>query len=442
MHLYETTERKLRAWNSVDALLDKHGPLQHGSVINVRDSGLIIDFYCAGQRSMLVKFGKVFASWIDQKCLWLDSRFPISWTNSYCPPSAESDKPDVQVLLRVHPDGPWLWHPGKLLMCNFVEVYEYVFVAVQLGGTTVHELVRLSQVRFPPSEDEMRRRIIQAGEFVMRTVDLPDGYWQFIYTPELTAAFCQLIDDMYHARCLLVFSNLIHYLQRTNGFAIPDKRHLLDSLIQAEYFAKHYVKCGRDYLRFWNPAHIKTNEETPLMQEERCFPLPRLLLVEIFQSLDTIGRQRCRRTCHRWEVILTSNEACRDVRVSFGRTDFTSRWLDHDLAPYAVYSCVLKHVTPATCAICFLDHDDGWQPNQDWRTGVLDCLQQVLGGVGRRIQRLVFFRFHIHVHGTSKPLMECFEEMTQNYDALASCCEKIIHKDVVLTSEHAESLNS
>ncbi|XP_055355603.1 uncharacterized protein LOC129600945 isoform X2 [Paramacrobiotus metropolitanus] len=168
----------------------------------------------------------------------------------------------------------------------------------------------------------------------------------------------------------------------------------------------------------------------PAAADGREIPLPPELLVEIFQSLDSVDRQRYRRVCYAWEPILMSATMCSDERVSFDHRVYSSRWLREDLAYYPVYNCVLKHLTPATRTVCCLDYDHTWSRTQDWGAGVMGCVQQMLDSAGRRIQSMIFCRRRIDTRYTGKSLEVYFKEMADGYRALASCCDKIIYKDV------------
>ncbi|XP_055329835.1 uncharacterized protein LOC129582348 [Paramacrobiotus metropolitanus] len=299
MHFYEIFRRTVSAWNAVDVLVDENGPLQHGSVINIVEDGVIVDFYCESQRSVLVAFGKTFlASSREKELSWSSVHFPEEWPCMDRRPPAGVAPPDVQVLLRVCPTGPWAWHPGKLLMHQFECADEYAFVEVQLGAVKVRELVNTVQVRFPLSVQEMQYWMLKPGDFVVRSIPLPAGYWQCI-TPSLSAAFSQETEEQLGARCICVHSERMVYLRSCGRTAISDSS-LASHLEKAKTYANNarYVSCGREYHYYWGSP--KSTLSGPLKTKRvkvsaAGIPIPRLLLVEIFQSLDTIERLRCRR---------------------------------------------------------------------------------------------------------------------------------------------------
>ncbi|XP_055344485.1 uncharacterized protein LOC129592465 [Paramacrobiotus metropolitanus] len=77
-------------------------------------------------------------------------------------------------------------------------------------------------------------------------------------------------------------------------------------------------------------------------RDENGFPLPAELLVEVFQTLDSIGRVRLRLVCQLWDTLLTTEGYFPDVRVSVhgcagsGAAHFAEDGL------YWVVACLLK----------------------------------------------------------------------------------------------------
>ncbi|XP_055357861.1 uncharacterized protein LOC129602748 [Paramacrobiotus metropolitanus] len=434
MHFYEINERKVTEWNSVYALMDENRPLQHGSVVNVVENGLIVDFHCPARRSVLVEFGKVFDAWFDKPSSWFwcgNPRFPHPWEDDYGPPPANADRLAVRVLLRARPEDPWVWYPGKLLIFGFEYGDDWMFVEVDMGGALRRELIHSSQMLYPMTDEELQRIVIKPGDFVTRCVNLPEGYWTSV-TPALSAALSQKIDDDLGGRCISVLSEKMLMMQHRTGRPITAD-HLAGCFEKAKTVSGLYVKCGREYRCSFHPPPLKTKRKKPLTTCGRGISLPLILLADIFQSLDTIGRLRCRRTCYAWDAILTSAEVCSEVRVSFDHAVFTTRWSSMDLTYYAVYNCILKHITPATRRICFLDYDKKNLYARDWGKPVIDCVRQVLSGTGRRIQRLVFCKRYINLHDEN--LAECFDEMVDSYRKLAAVCDKTVYRAVILEDE-------
>ncbi|XP_055355602.1 uncharacterized protein LOC129600945 isoform X1 [Paramacrobiotus metropolitanus] len=203
MHFFETSKRKVKAWNSVDVLVKEHGPLQHGSVIDVAENGLLIDFYFTAQRAVLVEFGKVFGSESDEESFSPDAKSPAPWSDRYCPPPAGADQPPVQALLRARPEGPWAWSPAKLLMFAIEHSSELFFVEVQLDGFVLRELVLRAQLRYQPSEQEMHRRVIKHHDFITRCVNSATG-----------AVLSRDLSEYFNARSITALSGYTAYLQR------------------------------------------------------------------------------------------------------------------------------------------------------------------------------------------------------------------------------------
>ncbi|XP_055355601.1 uncharacterized protein LOC129600944 [Paramacrobiotus metropolitanus] len=113
-------------------------------------------------------------------------------------------------------------------------------------------------------------------------------------------------------------------------------------------------------------------------------------------------------------------------------------WSRGFLTYYAVYSCLLKHLTPATRTILFLDDDPDWPETRDWSDGVTMCLQDLLGATGRRIHGMAFCRRLIDTRSPHTSLAERFEYRAKFFLGLASCCSRIVFKDVTWQEECKE----
>ncbi|XP_055353167.1 uncharacterized protein LOC129599058 isoform X2 [Paramacrobiotus metropolitanus] len=119
------------------------GRLQHGSVINVAEGGLIIDFDCPGQRLQFVVYEHIFQEMYEHVFQRSDGRFTALY---------EAGAP-VFVLLRRQLDKAWTWYVGTTVSLlgngNFPEA---ALVEVQRPHITVRELVPGQQISRPYTE--------------------------------------------------------------------------------------------------------------------------------------------------------------------------------------------------------------------------------------------------------------------------------------------------
>ncbi|XP_055328341.1 uncharacterized protein LOC129581354 [Paramacrobiotus metropolitanus] len=165
--------------------------------------------------------------------------------------------------------------------------------------------------------------------------------------------------------------------------------------------------------------------------------LPVVLLKEVFQSLDTVDRQRCRRTCPLWEALFTSTELCQEVRAMQQppHSSFPEQWNSR----YALYCCVFKLITPATRIIFINVAETNYTShcNPDFAEELLDVIAAVLNGAGMHIDRLI-------IHQRSIRLETAYRGGQFNWSAqsaeiaavtakLLSCCGRVIWKDYVFT---------
>ncbi|XP_055354694.1 uncharacterized protein LOC129600254 [Paramacrobiotus metropolitanus] len=308
------------AWNAVNVLVD--GLLQHGKIVNLAEGGLIIDFECQTQRSQFVAYGPVFRCDVP----------PCHW-----PPHE-----NVQVLLRQHPDAPWIWYPGKSFPLDNYYFVEAAFVQVQLPHGTVEEMVGWDQVRSAlryRSSEDLRR--VEPNDFVIRACPLPVTYWSDA-NPQLEEILKSAVNRRYRVLCTAVLSQTLLYLQGQYGTALTSEQ------LQGEYdLAKQEQATGGSL-----PAHPLTDceldtasKKREVAEELRCLPLPTELLLEVFQALDSIGRIRCRRVCHVWNSILINAAFFPDVRVS-GQAGYYEKDGSRSGA-YWMLACLLKCLTSA-----------------------------------------------------------------------------------------------
>ncbi|XP_055350994.1 uncharacterized protein LOC129597439 isoform X1 [Paramacrobiotus metropolitanus] len=112
------------------------------------------------------------------------------------------------------------------------------------------------------------------------------------------------------------------------------------------------------------------------------------MLKEIFRSLDTVDRQRCRRTCQLWETLLTSAELCTEVRVSRQRPSQRIQW-DGD---YLVYACFFKHIMANTFtnSLCNIPGTEDAKGDMGGLDAAMEQLvKEVSNDMGIRMERFI-----------------------------------------------------
>ncbi|XP_055353177.1 uncharacterized protein LOC129599065 [Paramacrobiotus metropolitanus] len=306
------------AWNAVDVLVD--GLLQHGRVVNVAEGGLIVDFGSAARRAEFVQYGNIFHA----KC-------------------RDSWKDDVLVLLRSHPNDVWKWYPGKVVSLGDYDNYDGAeCVDVQLPHGTVRELVREAQLRLPPTDKDLAgAEHVKPGDFIIRSCQLPGANWSGM----LGEIFkCQLNASIHNAVCTSLQAGSFLYLQRPTDRLLKtkDMKPLYDSA-----WKENDRGCSLS-TQEWIRRHgtLSTPQEKRTSGKGRSLPLPVALLVEVFQSLDSIERIRCRRVCSLWNHLLTTETNFPDVRVDGRQASFyNAEFNGADV--YWVVSCLLKCLNSA-----------------------------------------------------------------------------------------------
>ncbi|XP_055353114.1 uncharacterized protein LOC129599020 [Paramacrobiotus metropolitanus] len=427
-HLYENGERSVYAWNAVDVEVD--GLLQHGHVIDIQDADgrepqLIVNFGSPAHESVLVKYGKVF----DCSSRSADER------STYGRPSQNVQRPKkrqhtgngtlldcfmldcapaVQALLCERSDQPWRWFPAKLLLVRVEALKNFALVDITLAGQPIRELLPYSQIRQPPSAEDLRRRRLQPGDFFITLNSLDDRY--------LTAEPSRIAlpsRQEGQQECRLVA--YLRYKKRRRGMpALNDKSVYCDAgLDNLNQDFQDDFDCG-----------MYTDREHGLF-------LPVVLLMEVFQSLDVIYRQRCRRTCRLWEDILSSPQLLQVFCVALPMPGSPST-ADYRMDTYVTCNCIVKQITPAVRAVCLRDHR---YDHRDFE-GLFDSLtpagqaikftQQILESSDFHIQRLVLHQHTTPMLNQEYNLEEYLDDLAQLYSGLESCCDCIVWKDCQL----------
>ncbi|XP_055330417.1 uncharacterized protein LOC129582827 [Paramacrobiotus metropolitanus] len=300
MLVYGNDYAAVYAWNAVDVLVD--GMLQHGRVINVVDKGLIVDFGCRTQRTQFIEYGRIFLTIQPASCM-------------------ETHPGDnVQVLMRASPDVPWKWFAGRRVPtdCSFDSCY---IVKVQLPHGVVQELLPWQQMRRPPSDTELASHRVRAKEFEIRSCPLP-AVWSDA-SPALQSTCRWHLQRVRLVWCTKVLRSTLLYVQH------PQNDPLQPQELEAVYkdalkdHAESNILLGRVTIQ---PAKTKRMDS---VSDEIRLSVPSELLVEIFLSLNSICRVRCRRICALWDHLLTTEAYFPDVRVSCRPEESPSSWMKH-----------------------------------------------------------------------------------------------------------------
>ncbi|XP_055355574.1 uncharacterized protein LOC129600925 [Paramacrobiotus metropolitanus] len=391
MHLYEDTGRLVYAWNAVD--VEMKGGLQHGHVIGLDENDnapprLLVDFGCPTQPAVLVPYGKIW------ECS--SRRFTVLNKGTA-----------VEALLH---DGPhWKWYPGKLLKPRFDDLEEMVLVEVLVDGQQRRELLPWLQVRGACAEAG-RPGQIEAGHFVLQTCSVPDGYW--ILERSVAAWLLREVERMHQLRFVQVLSQTMLYLRCRRDMTWGGENMVAIEFERNRNFYNEPLKNAG------TSADAEPKRKTPVSVGEKHLALPLEVLKEIFLSLDTVDRVRCRRTCQLWTRLLTADDVGSEVRVALPE--------DRVRDVYALYACIAKSITPATRTISL--RESGM-----YREEVFDVAQNLLNDAGIRIHRFIVHRRSSSLEESAVTLPALSSEMTAGWTELLPYCQRLIVKDFALT---------
>ncbi|XP_055330357.1 uncharacterized protein LOC129582772 isoform X2 [Paramacrobiotus metropolitanus] len=190
-----------------------------------------------------------------------------------------------------------------------------------------------------------------------------------------------------------------------------------------------------------------TDEAQSSTTEQCSLSLPLVLLTEIFLSLDTIDRKRCRRVCNLWDEILTSASVSQIIHISFEQPSFTARLKSCRSVDYVAYGCIFKHITAATRTLCLRNWEeisnDGiieMEPERRLTTGkMMVCVKEALEDIGARLDRLIVHRLSISSARFSPILLTYFGSVADLYFSLATCCNRVIWKNFSLSCHYGLS---
>ncbi|XP_055330755.1 uncharacterized protein LOC129583074 [Paramacrobiotus metropolitanus] len=382
-------------WNAVDVRGDDE-LLQHGDIINVVEGGLIIDFHCANQRARFIEYTRTFLC-------------------PFMPRKIEAEKEDLQVVLRRYPDGAWIWYPARTPVHGRFKCADAELMEIQLTEGTVRQLVPVGQIRAAPSPTNLKWHCVPKGAFVVRSCSLPAAYW-LRGSQLLGEIFKRKLSQHYKVWCTSLLSQTVLYLQRATDSPLTSEQ------VESMYYdAKMAVAYGTSFdvklLQLqWEREATKPRKVSG--NRNRSLPLPVELLVEVFQSLDSIERIRCHRVCSLWDRILAIEANFPDVRVSIGHPDYGMlNWASRGI--YGAALCLLKCLSRRTKMVIIMRCDD-----------CFDSLAQLIASIlaPDTVPTLVFYQCWWRdddsvgdiVNGIVEELVEC------------SVCERFVWKDCVI----------
>ncbi|XP_055353821.1 uncharacterized protein LOC129599557 isoform X2 [Paramacrobiotus metropolitanus] len=406
-NLYEDDHRSVDAWNAVDVEVD--GMLQHGHVIDIQDSDplcLIVDFGCPSQQSVSVEYGRAFGC----SSVPADER-PKVRKKKRAPELTEY--PDMQALLRACPDQPWIWYPARIIIPRLIGLANFVIVEATLAGQVIREILPRVQIRPSPSASELRSRIIQLGHFFITLNSLGDRYLTVVTDKPIPS------DQGREGEQQCVLIAYLRYMQRRRNNLAKTR----NAAVTGEF------------------CHVSETDDgmgTMSGAWERGLLLPVVLLAEVFQSMDSIHRQQCRRVCRLWGDIIISPLVAQHFTVALPTPVSNSADYGRDRnVNYVTYSCILKQITSATRTICLRDNDYNRhevvaQLDSDTLAGqTMQYIQQILQNAGIRINRLVLYRRSMQMNRRYS-LAANIDDTVELYSSLASCCDHIIWKECQL----------
>ncbi|XP_055336685.1 uncharacterized protein LOC129587113 isoform X2 [Paramacrobiotus metropolitanus] len=249
-------------------------------------------------------------------------------------------------------------------------------VVVQWSDAAVTtELIPYCQIRRVPSPEDLQERRVGPDCFVSRECRLPRGYWSA--PPGATRMLWQKFSREFNACCIAVRSEF-HILpapRLTGVFTRPIADCECEGSPEGEWDGYRFVPTLK---------RVKA-PRTEVSQAGRGIPLPREILAEIFQSLDTIERGE----------------------------------------QFLLAGCVLKYATPATNTIILEELSELACWSRDMY-GLLAILLQ-----DRRIRTLVLSRCDFCDHYSDAH--DYLDWVNGKLSRLAATCRVVVWQDCQLT---------
>ncbi|XP_055356654.1 uncharacterized protein LOC129601787 [Paramacrobiotus metropolitanus] len=302
-----------------------------------------------------------------------------------------------------------------------------------VDGQRFREVLPAKQIRLLSLEMDAERECLQPDQFVIGTFKVPNGYWSL--KRSLSALILRQIEEKFQLRFISVLSQNIQFLWRSEEHSLAD----IERVVGIEFRnSKNYRKALYETNEDLEAAETELKRKKQLSTGPAGLALPLELLKEVFQSLDNIHRQRCRRTCQQWEAIIASPEVCRNVVVARYEAISSLRWEWNE--DYALYNCVFKHIVPGTRTVCIRDTlvgEDhyGFLEGKSRARGYMDVIKNALDNAGIHVERLVVHQQCLSIGNPYNKLnlRAVFAVMAEQNLRLASCCDRMILKDYELT---------
>ncbi|XP_055342453.1 uncharacterized protein LOC129591001 [Paramacrobiotus metropolitanus] len=413
----------------MDVLIN--GALQHGVVIGLAtmgngSQGVLVDFDCPQRHCEFVEYGNIFSG---------SNGSPESWKHWKNPAWVESHP--LQALLRIGRDRAWTWWPVKLAFPEDPQLgqpscgdAECGLVEVQWGDAVTKELIPFRQIRGVPSPQDLQGRRVGPDHFVSRECRLPKGYWWA--SSGATRLLWQKLSGQCSACCIAVRTECFAYFQRSDRQPIPpvDLDWTLDYIVRHQSGDRSDNEERREssWDRFVPPVRKVRAPPTDEHRTSLGIPLPREVLAEIFQSLDSIERVRKRRVCGLWDAMLEPNAIGKHLWISCRHPFHQHRRLEAEQFVLAV--CMLKCAIPATDTIILEDSKELAYFSRDVFGLLSDLLQD------QRITTLVLSRCVF-----SDNDFEYEDYMEKDYldwindrlSAMAASCSVVVWRDCPLT---------
>ncbi|XP_055335060.1 uncharacterized protein LOC129586082 isoform X2 [Paramacrobiotus metropolitanus] len=322
-----------------------------------------------------------------------------------------------------------------------------------LVGHCVRVLLPSSQIRQRLTAEALQLRTVQPGDFQIRTCRSPVNDWhsrQLLLFPGSNWGDLPRKPPSPHSRLLSNIRGKMFYLQRITDPPLSNRD-------AASLLRTRSVGFRSNTRRLDSPwAHVSVNlADGP----DFCsFPALPELLTETFQSLDTVERQHCRRTCYLWEEILTSDAMSKNVHISLQQPGFGARVVSCRSADYAMYACIFLNITSATRTICLLPPEinrkaetvqtsrgdpplnlnEGMELEHSLSVGkAMIAVKEALKDTGVRLDQLIIYQRSISVQRYDRSFVGYLDSVAELYSGLAICCNRVIWKDHSLRFESA-----
>ncbi|XP_055346565.1 uncharacterized protein LOC129594043 [Paramacrobiotus metropolitanus] len=290
--------------NSVE-VLGENGLFRCGSVVDVDDTGLFVDFHCASRQRELVPFDNVFPiSSFTLNGKELAQIYPAPQLTSH-----------VDVLMRESPTGPLTWFPAELANLGRGVQHGSYDVAIVHWWNTVActDVVPAQRIR----RSALTSDASNAEAAVLRNV-VPVGKWTFAkgsvqlplrYASLTMPALEQLVNELNSRKSL--FDS---YSQRPVMIVHGEKEQLF-------YIEQRFSKYQPDvqttcFDKFWTtldhvvheskgpPRLVRILADPDTTDNSGISALSENVLMEIFSCLSTLKQTSLRNVCASWNYIM------------------------------------------------------------------------------------------------------------------------------------------